>query len=192
VEVGLRCRRGGIRGLLELIRQHREALEYDLIALGLRLDWLGTRRLTWRDLWVVVSQSPKGSAVHRAQAPGEWEWDLQADLTAGVFDALQIANWQRGRARRSEFPKPLPRPGVEPDSQTIGSGVGIPMDEMAKRLGWTEAVAPPERKRLDADQVREIRSLAGSMPNAEIATQFNVSHRTVADVIARRSWKNVE
>lgn len=136
MEAGFGYRRGGIRSLLELIRQHREALEYDLIALGLRLDWLGSSRLSWRDLWVVVRQSPRTSALFRAIHPDAAEWGLTEQLLAAAFDALQVANWQRGRARRHEYPKPLPRPGVEPDErQTFGKG-GIDMDEMARRLGW--------------------------------------------------------
>jgi len=138
VEAGLRCRRGGIRGLLELIRQHREAIEYDLIALGLRLDWLGSERLTWRDLWVIVERQASSSALARAVDPEGSAWGQLEHLVAGMFDALQVANWQRGRARRSDFPKPLPRPGVEQEAQLVGSGGGIPMDEMARRLGWTD------------------------------------------------------
>jgi len=144
MEGGLRCRRGGIRGLLELIHQHREAIEYDLIALGLRLDWIGSDRLTWRDLWVIVQRSPASSALTRARDPEAAQWDTAAQLLAGIFDTLQVANWQRGPAKRRDFPKPLARPGVEPDTANlIGSGAGIPMDEMARRLGWTDRTEGP-------------------------------------------------
>jgi hypothetical protein len=37
--------------------------------LGLRLDWLGTVRLSWRDLWVIVQQSPRTSALFKARNP---------------------------------------------------------------------------------------------------------------------------
>ena len=137
MEAGLRCRRGGIRGLLELIRQHREAIQYDLICLGLRLDDLGSERLTWADLWAIVRHSPASSALARSIDPEAALWGQSEHLLAAIFDALRVANWQRGEARRSDYPKPLPRPGVGPEAQQIGSG-GLAMDEMAQKLGWTE------------------------------------------------------
>lgn len=110
-------------------------MEYDLIALGLRLDDLGSRRLSWRDLWVIVRQSPRGSALDRVVNPEESQWGLAEHLQAATFDALRVANWQRGEARKSDFPKPTLRPGVEPEGKTIGRDA-LPMGEMAKFLGW--------------------------------------------------------
>lgn len=73
----------------------------------------------------------------RARTPAdERGWDLRAFLIAEVIDALNVANWQRGAGRRSDYPKPYPRPGVKPDSTTYGSQP-IPIDEMAEWLGWT-------------------------------------------------------
>lgn len=138
MEAGLRGRRGGIRSLLTLLRQHREAVEFDLIALGLRLDDLGSRALTWRDLWVIVRRSMPESAVFRAQNPDSWAWGLPEQLLAAVTDALRVANWQRAGGRRSEYPQPIPRPGVEPATRTRGTSP-IPLDEMRKWLGWDEA-----------------------------------------------------
>ena len=56
-------------GLLDLIEEHGEAVEYDLIDAGLRLRWLGTEALSWRDLLVRVRLSPKGSALYRTMHP---------------------------------------------------------------------------------------------------------------------------
>lgn len=137
MEAGLRRRRGGIRGLLTLLRQHREAVEYDLIALGLRLDWLGTEALSWRDLWVIVRRSKADSAVYRAQHPDEWAWGLPEQLLAATVDTLRAANWQRAGGKPKDFPWPIPRPGVEPDTKTRGREP-IPLDDMAKWLGWDE------------------------------------------------------
>lgn len=118
---------GGIRSLLGLIREHREAVEYDLIAHGLRLDQLGTRGLSWRDLLVIVRQSPTGSAVDRALSPKEAPWGLGEQLMAHVADLLATANWQR--AGQGEPPKPIVRPGVESDANTLGGGA-VPIDEI--------------------------------------------------------------
>lgn len=57
---------GGIAGLRGLIDDHSEAVERDLIGLGLRLRWLGTERLTWRDLLVIVRTSGPGSEIFHA------------------------------------------------------------------------------------------------------------------------------
>lgn len=135
MEAGLRCRRGGIRSLLELIRQHQEAVEYDLIGLGLRLDDLGTPALSWRDLWVIARWSPSGSALDRARRPDETWWGLTEQLLASVVDQLRVANWQRTDAKRSTYPWPIPRPGVEPQHKQHGS-TGMPMDQMREWLGW--------------------------------------------------------
>ena len=45
--------------------------------MGLRLDWLGTPALSWRDLWVIVQQSPPGSAIQRAALPDYVPADIE-------------------------------------------------------------------------------------------------------------------
>jgi len=134
VAAGLGRRPGGIRGLLGFLAEHREAVEYDLIALGLRLDWLGSGRLSWRDLLVVIRQAPRNSAVNRAQDP-DHAWGLPEQLLAALFDATRVGIWQRGSGKRSDYPEPLERPGVKPPRKKYG-GTPLPMHEMAKRLGW--------------------------------------------------------
>ena len=133
-----RCDPGGTRSLLDLIGRHREAIEYDLIGLGLRLDWLGTPALSWRDLWVIANQSPQGSALDRALRPDEWAWGLPEQLLAAATDALRAANWQRAGGRRSDYPQPIPRPGIEPATKVRGRDP-VPLDDMRKWLGWDEA-----------------------------------------------------
>ena len=125
---------GGIAGLLDLLREHREAIEYDLICLGRNLDDLGTRRLSWRDLLVIVRRSPRGSALNRERYPEDSEWGLPEQLLAAIFDVLQAGNWQRGGGQ-GKRPEQLERPGVKPARKVRGSGP-IPMDEMAAWLGW--------------------------------------------------------
>jgi hypothetical protein len=114
-------------------------LQYDLIALGLRLRWLGTDRLTWSDLLAVVRQSRRGTALFRAVAGDEGEWDVKAHLLAGVFDLLAAANWQRGGDESAKKPERLPRPGVtkQPEGETLARGKAVSVEEMNARLGWT-------------------------------------------------------
>lgn len=115
--------------------EHREAIEYDLIALGLRLRDVGTPGFSWGDLFAVIRQAPRTSALFRAMNP-DHDWDLAALLIAEVADAVRVANWQRGSGKRKDYPKPIPRPGIEPESTTYGKGA-IPLDDMAEWLGWT-------------------------------------------------------
>lgn len=111
-------------------------MAFDLIALGLRLRHLGTDALTWADLLTIVQQSDRSTALYRAMNPEDHQWDLATLLLAEIGDALNVANWQRGGGKKRDYPKPYPRPGVEPDSVTYGKGA-IPIDEMADFLGWT-------------------------------------------------------
>lgn len=56
-------------------------------------------------------------------------------MLASVVDTLRVANWQRTTAKPQDFPWPLPRPGVEPQTKTVGSGA-LSMDDMHAWLGW--------------------------------------------------------
>lgn len=111
-------------------------MAYDLIRLGLRLRDVGTEEFTWGDLKVIIENTPQDSALYRAMNPDEHAWDLPTLLLAEAVDALHVANWQRGSGKRKDYPKPIPRPGIEPDAVTYGKGA-IPLDDMADWLGWT-------------------------------------------------------
>lgn len=128
---GLRNRPGGIRGLLRLLKEHGEAVEYDLICLGLRLDWLGTEALTWRDLYVIVKHSPTTSAV--ATALRGHNWSVGDYIALASLDVLRALSWQTGGGKGPK-PKPLPRPDRSKD--TVGAGRGITVEEANRKLGW--------------------------------------------------------
>lgn len=110
----LRGHGGGIAGLCELIRQHKEAVEYHLITLGLRLAWLGTSALSWRDLHVIVKQCPRDSGLYHAVSGPDADWGLPEHLLANVFDGIQTLIWMQSEdgAKGVNRPEPLPRPGV--------------------------------------------------------------------------------
>ena len=135
----LGARPGGIFGLCGLIEDHAEAVEYDLIRLGLRLRDVGTAAFTWRDLWAIVSSSPRDSALKRSVRGHDWG---QIEyLLASVVDALAGANWQRGGGRGPR-PKPYPRPGQEPSVQHVGKD---PIRIADFDAWWDSGVAAPER-----------------------------------------------
>lgn len=140
---------GGIRSLHRLLTEHGEAVEFDLITLGLRLRWLGTERLTWRDLLVIVRHCTPSSALARSVAgPEVTAWNtgtITAWLLASVTDLLQVANWQRGGDEDAARPSFIPRPSLgdedeEDERARVLSGRGEPMtfDELDRRLGWTD------------------------------------------------------
>jgi hypothetical protein len=106
--------------------------------LGLRRSWLGTEALTWRDLLVIVKQSPTDSAIHRSMAGPDHIWGLQEHLLAGMFDVLTVANWQRGGDENAKKPERLPRPGVtkQIDGQLIAQGKAMSIEDMNAQLGW--------------------------------------------------------
>ncbi|MFD8618262.1 hypothetical protein [Streptomyces sp. NPDC059513] len=121
--------------LVNLIDEHEEALAYDCIALGLRLRDVGSEDFTWGDLWTIVLQSPRSSALYRAMNPDEYAWGIEEQLLAAAVDALNVANWQRGQGKKKDFPAPIPRPGVEAPDNKFGKEA-LPMDEMTDWLGW--------------------------------------------------------
>lgn len=102
--------RGGILGLLGLLDEHWEALDYDCLTLGLDLHDVGTDRFDWRRLLAVVTNLPRTSALARSVHGEAVEWDTTEHLLAAAVDALNAANWQRGGGK-GRRPKPVPRPG---------------------------------------------------------------------------------
>lgn len=107
-----------------MLDRHQEAIEFDLISLGVRLSDLGGV-LSWRDLYVVVRNLPMSSALARSMSGAEAQWGVTEYLLAQVVDALNGANWQRGGGK-GQKPKPTPRPGAK--AKVLGSKP-IPMSE---------------------------------------------------------------
>ena len=91
------------------------AVEAELIKVGLRLRWLcdGTDRLNWRDVQVVILEADQGSAIARCELGESAFWTVDTHLLAGVLDALNGANFQRGGGR-GKRPSPVPRPMRQP------------------------------------------------------------------------------
>lgn len=116
-------------------------MEYDLIALGLRLRQLGTDALSWRDLHVVCRQSPRVSALFRSMAPEEAPWGVSEHLLAEAVYAIRMGNWMQtedaAKRRSHTRPKPIPRPGVKDDTaeqKTFGKGDAVPVGAMQSWL----------------------------------------------------------
>lgn len=106
----------------------------------MRRDWLGTRRLSWRDLLVLVKQAPRGSALSRAVHGESDLWDLHGHLLGVIADLLASANWQRAGDNNAKRPTPIPRPGAKPivDGETMARGKPVTTERMDALLGWTK------------------------------------------------------
>lgn len=88
--------------------------------LGLDLRRLGTPDLTYRRLKVAVD------GLRRADA----EWSTTDHLLALIADHLAAANWQRGG--KGPRPKPIKRPGYEPEHAGLkrhGGGGQLDMEQ---------------------------------------------------------------
>lgn len=131
----LRHRSGGILSLLTLLDEHQEAVEYDLISLGLRLRDLGDT-FTWHDLKIVVGGLPQDSAVSRSILGPDYIWDNLSQLLATAVDELRVANWMQTEDATKKFPanrpEPIPRPGLKKAKPRKREAVSI--EEMAARL----------------------------------------------------------
>ena len=135
---GLECHCGGILGLCELIEEHAEAIEFDLLTLGLDSRSIGTVGLDWWRLKAIVKNLPQSSALGRSMNGSDALWGLPEHLLATVIDAIHQGNWQRGGGK-GKRPKPIPRPGGDRRRTTkLGGG---------KQMSMTQARAWLDRKR---------------------------------------------
>lgn len=128
--------RGGIRGLLTLLREFRGAINYDLIGLGFRVGDVPAA-LSWADLRDVITHQPATSALYRVMHAEDAPWGLSEHLLAVLADAVIAGNWMQSRdgQKNKNRPKPIPRPGVVPDKKKFG-GRAESMDTIREWLGW--------------------------------------------------------
>lgn len=187
--------RPGILGLADVLRDHGGAVEADLIDRGFRLRWIGEEDFTIRDVLTIIENLPGESALARKLNPDSWMWSHTDHLLALVYDRLAEHNWMISRdgQRNVNRPKPLPRPGIEPDNSVrkLG-GRAIPVSEMAEKVRreYLHAVpddAPKSRSKLTDEQARAIAALldSGRFTRQEIADSYEVSTSTISRALAR-------
>lgn len=126
---------GGIAGLARLLSEHGEAIEYDLIRLGLRLDWLGTQCFSWRDLWVIVRQCGPDTALWRADDCRR-EQTVTTDLLRSVEFSLRVLAWQNTKDGATGRNAPQPVLFDWEKTRDEYAGDVMPLDELKARLGW--------------------------------------------------------
>lgn len=97
---------------MRFVREHADPIEADLQAhYGLDM-WaeMAAGRLSLRRLRTLISNLPPTSHLSVAIHGEAARWTLTDDLLAGVLNAVQGANWQRGASKSAPRPKPIHRP----------------------------------------------------------------------------------
>lgn len=122
---------GGILGLLELVTEHREAVEFELLERGYGIGDIGTLTLSWTELRVLIRRWV--SLPHNALAEsiaGYSVWSIGEQLLAMLVDSTAWSNYiaQRAAGGKPAKPQPLPRPW-DAKPQTYGSGA-LPYDQI--------------------------------------------------------------
>lgn len=112
-------RPGKILGLHRFLSEHGEAVEYDLLTLGLDLRLLGTRALTWHRLDAVIQQAAddERSALWRDLAGVDAEFPLSNRLLAQITNSVRLLVWQNTSDATSKQPKHTPKPILPPSEQ---------------------------------------------------------------------------
>lgn len=83
---------------------------------------IGTARLSWRRLLLIVENSAEDSAVTRSVNPVK-PWSPEMQMLTNVFDALAILIWMQSKdgASGRNRPRPTPRPGMkDPNVEHFG------------------------------------------------------------------------
>lgn len=133
------------RKAMEIVRtiddpELRPVLEYDLIALGVRLRWFldeDDDRLNWEDMWAIVSAAPQTTQLKQAQYPEDAPWTPSLFMLAAILDELKWANWTKTKdgSKGKNPPEPIERPGIQSKKQKVS-------DTSEKSLmTWEEAIA---------------------------------------------------
>ncbi len=84
----------------------------ELIRHGERLRWMGSTRLSWRDVWVICTSAEPKSRLAVALNP-RMAWDVSDYLLATIADAQRWLVWAKTKdaQKKRNQPKPIPRPG---------------------------------------------------------------------------------
>lgn len=142
---------GGIDGLAQLVREHGEAIEWDIAHYwpGRSILELHRGEMSWRELRVFLAGVPPDSLTARAirpPDPDEEFWNADRQFMAQLIDAVRentyaviVMGGDPKKTKRLKPPKPIPRPGVgeRPGSGTIrfGGKHGSGAKELAQVFG---------------------------------------------------------
>ena len=120
-----------LASLAWLLREHREAVEFELIRHGERLRRMGKGGLSWRDVWVICTHAPPKSPLAVALNP-KMAWDAADYLLAEIADAQRWLVWAKTKdgQRNRNAPKPIPRPGAVESSGRMTDVRSMDVDDL--------------------------------------------------------------
>lgn len=98
----------------------------------------GEDGFSWERVLSLIEQLPSTARFWKAQYP-EVQWTESEYLLANIFDAVNIANWQRAntgvkKTKQSKPPEPLDRPGKRKKKLEKINDLGKRLIEQRKRL----------------------------------------------------------
>lgn len=124
---------GGILSILIEFDSFEDALRFDLLRLGIRLEEVGMGRVSWVDIRAVIRSSPRDSAYVRAKVGADVEWTLDRELLAGLVDVVVSLRWMLSGGK-GQRPKPIKRPSTRGEQQTFGVSEGF--DSVEEFEAW--------------------------------------------------------
>jgi|SRR5690606_7735214 len=129
-------------GALSLLERHPNEVRVACLRYGKSVEDMGTKRFPWMDAVAVLSTVAPGDPLYDVEHPSAAGWDHHAMLLAALLDVLNVLAWQGGDRKRSDFPRPTPRPGVENTHERKFGGTPIEMDDMQAFLDRKRAGTP--------------------------------------------------
>lgn len=155
---GITCHE--VAQLLNLIEDHSNPLEADLIRQGMRLRDFPSERHNWRDLWVLVTLPMADDKTYAATNPDEAGWDRTRMLLADIADSSNWLQWAKTKeaAEGGEPPARIVRPGVKAPVHRAGSRVKPMTMSRVRELREQDAggleTSPEERRQKLAQSFR--------------------------------------
>jgi hypothetical protein len=106
--------------------------------MGLRLEWLGTKRLWWNDLRAIIRHSPADSALVREQLGEAASYGANEHLLGLVVHMLRVLDWRLMFDPKAKPPERVLLPGETPEKTTddLRRGDAMTIEELHKRLNW--------------------------------------------------------
>ncbi|WP_152447842.1 hypothetical protein [Rhodococcus triatomae] len=92
---------------------------------------LGTERLSWDDLAVIVVQRKPDSAISRSVDPHAWFWTPDRRIAADLLYQVEINNWIQ---LHGSIPPPTPLYASAADATPVKAKNSLPESELRKRL----------------------------------------------------------
>ena len=94
---------------------------------------LGSERLTWHDLGVLIRQAQPESAVYKALTGDEWQRSPELEFLRSIEHSLRVLAWQNSGGKGVDYPEPIRLPWDEPAAERPDA---MDLDEVFAFLGW--------------------------------------------------------